>query len=123
MMIVNQASAYRHMKGEERCNTILDSEDWSASSPKFRISVAALRSDIDAVCSLINPAYLAGEVRKEDFADWPVFSFIRNKEKFRQEFKRIFNEELPIVEAKEEAEPPTELSELSPPTAESGMIH
>ena len=109
MMIVNQASAYRHMDNSDHCNKILDPEDWSASSPKFRISVAALRSDVDQVVSLMNAAFLAGEVQKESFVEWPVFSFVRGEFKFRSEFKKIFKEELPAVEAAEEIDPSSEL--------------
>ena len=125
MMIVNQASAFRHLEDEEHCYKILDAEDWSAASPKFRISVAALRSQVDDVVALMNPAFLAGEVRKEDFADWPVFAFIRGDAKFRAEFKKIFKEEFPLVEAIEESEPPSNKGESvvdseDPPTFVAG---
>ena len=114
MMIVNHASAYRHLDDKDKSDKILAAEDWSASAPKFRIAVAALRGKTDDVVGLMKPAVAAGDLRKDDFVKWPVFSFIADDAKFREAFKDSFGEELPSRKDEVEAA----AGDLAPPTQE-----
>jgi hypothetical protein len=47
---------------------ILGKEDWSASSDKFRICVAAVEDDVDKVVSLM-PNIVDKDIDKDDFRD------------------------------------------------------
>ena len=91
MMVVNLAIAVKSLGNVEEAYKILDGEDWSAASDKFKICVAAVRNDIDSVVKYI--AKIAeSEVSKGDFREWPAFRSIRNDPKFITSFEQRFGE-------------------------------
>lgn len=92
MMIVNLANAMRLQKQGEKAKQILDQEDWSATGPNFQICVAAVREDIDTVCSLMRQG--SGALQPEDYRDWPVFRGIRQSPAFRAAYRDIFGHEV-----------------------------
>lgn len=99
MMIVNRANALRKLKRQEEAETVLKSMDWSATSDYFQICVAAVRGDVDGVVSRMQAvkAEYPGEeqkISKQEFREWPVFDQMRTEEKFRNEFERIFGEQM-----------------------------
>ena len=107
MMIVNLANAWRKMKKPEDAEKVLSSVDWSATSNYFQICVAAVRDDLEGVVSRMESvkAKVPGEDQKissEAFRDWPVFDKVRNEDRFRAEFERIFKEPL-LTEVSSEA--------------------
>ncbi|MGN7931454.1 hypothetical protein [Sphingopyxis sp. 22461] len=92
MMIVNQASALKHNKENEKCHKVIDSQDWSSSADNFRICVAAIREDIEEVCSIF-PAVVANKsISCDDFREWPVFDFVSKDERFQKCFFEAFGE-------------------------------
>lgn len=94
MLIVNLASAHMHNDDKDLAMKVLDSVDWSASSDNYRICVAAIRGDVDDVIRLMDNVTTSKTVKKEDFREWPVFSFIRSDEKFQAKFASHFDEPL-----------------------------
>lgn len=94
MLVVNLASAHRHLGEDKRASEILDEQDWTASADHFKICVAALRGDVDTVSSLMRAVVDAKTVGKSSFRRWPVFKFLRKEPKFQQSFESIFEEPL-----------------------------
>lgn len=101
MLIVNLASAHRHRKDKDQANKTLDGVDWSAASDNYRLCVAAIREDLPELIKLMEPTSSSGKVKKDDFREWPVFSFVRETAEFQAEFERIYGEQLfdPSTEA------------------------
>jgi hypothetical protein len=91
IMVVNLAIATKLDGDLNGAIKILDKEDWSASSDKFRICVAAVRDDVDQVVSLI-PNIADKDIDKNEFRDWPAFQWMSGEQKFVQAFERKFGE-------------------------------
>lgn len=92
--VINRAQAYKWLGDQARANAILDAEDWSASADRFALCAAVIREDIDLTLQLVARIGRTGEVRKSDYRDWPVFRRLREEDRFRAEFRKIFGEEL-----------------------------
>jgi hypothetical protein len=92
MMIVNQANAIRLQKRQAEATKLLDGEDWSAVSDDFKISVAAIRGDVDEVVRLMKKNGAHGRPNAEDFRTWPIFRGIRTNPKFSGAFELVFGE-------------------------------
>lgn len=76
MLIVNRASALRHLGCLEESKKILQSNDWSASSDLFKICVAAISEDAEEFVELLPRVKLSGSLSASDLVSWPCFSFI-----------------------------------------------
>jgi hypothetical protein len=94
MMIVNLASAHRHLENVELSDKTLDDHDWSASSNEFKICVAALKGDVDRVADLFSSLVESKSISNADFRRWPVFDFVRSESKFQEAFEKTFGEPL-----------------------------
>lgn len=113
MMIINLANALRLQERKVEANKLLDSEDWSAVSDEFAISVAAVRSDFDKLIFLMEKIGPRGKPNAEDYRTWPVFRGLRSNERFKKAFHDVFGE--PIVSPKAiDIEMPTINSEALP---------
>lgn len=91
-MIVNYANAIRLQDQQDRASKVLDNEDWSATSDIYQICVAAVKNDIETLCSLINKAGPNGEITIQSYRDWPVFLRVCDDEKFRETILSVFGE-------------------------------
>jgi len=87
---VNEAIAYHHTDNIQTCASLLDAEDWSACSDKFRIAVAVLRDDYDVASSLMRRAGPNGDFQEWHYRDWPLFLRFRSSEQFRSAFQEVF---------------------------------
>jgi len=90
ILIVNRANSYKLDGDKDRAKEILSAEDWSATSEKFRISVAAVLDEDDIVIALMRTIGANGSVQRSDYLEWPVFESIRKTEEFRAAFHEVF---------------------------------
>ena len=97
MMIVNHASAVAAKDDQERCAKLLDCQDWSGSALQFKLSVAALRGDIDAVIEIAPQAHKLG-FELVNYRVWPVFRFIRDDDRFNDVLESLYGERLKEAE-------------------------
>ena len=109
MMTVNLANCYKKLDQKEKMNKTLESVDWSSSSDKFKISMAAINDDIDLVVKLMPKVKSDDDVGKEGFRSWPVFDSMREQRKFREAFSKNFGEHISM--GKEELEKASSLSQ------------
>lgn len=98
MMVVNLANAIRLQKREAEAKKMLDSEDWSAASDKFKISVAAVSGRKKDVIDLMKQIGRDRKVGPEAYRTWPVFRGMRTDKEFIEAFENIFGE--PLISAK-----------------------
>lgn len=76
MLIVNRASALRHGGGIETAIELLNNEDWSAVSDKFKICVASVKGDIDSFLKLLDVCLNSNVIDSHSLLTWPCFSFM-----------------------------------------------
>lgn len=100
MMIVNFANAVRLQGRTEEAAKIVEQEDWSATSEKFRICVASVKGDIDAVLKYMDQ--LGKSLEPNDYRIWPVFRETRKDNRFIRKFEEIFGEPFALISVKEE---------------------
>jgi hypothetical protein len=105
MMVVNLANAVRLQKREGEAKSILDKEDWTACNNTFKISVAAVRGDIDEVVRLMRVEGGNNPQLMEAYRTWPVYRGMRTEEQFMIAFEEIFGEALIAPRAVEVSAP------------------
>ncbi len=92
MMVVNYANSEKLAGRKEKALEILLTEDWSAVSDQFRICVSAVKDDVPGVLALLESVARTGQVRKQDFRDWPVFASVKDNAEFTAKFEQVFSE-------------------------------
>jgi len=98
IFLINRAQAYKWLGDEPKTLEILQAEDWSASSDKFTLAVAALRDHFDYAAQLMTKLGRDGEMKKEFYEEWPVFREFRNSQPFAKAFEKIFGVKFAIKE-------------------------
>ena len=94
MLVVNNAIAHRCQGNQDDYMKRLDSIDWSATSPIFKLCVAAVRGNTDEVCKHVEAAKIADNLGLVDLREWPVFQWVRSDEEFEKAVLGSFGEPL-----------------------------
>lgn len=94
MMIVNLANAVKLAGSIDQAKQILDSNDWSATSPQFRLCVAAVKDDFEEVCNILKMGPSSTDVTASDFRDWPVFRTCHDVDSVIKVFVDVYKEPL-----------------------------
>ena len=101
MMVVNRAQAYKWLGKSDKCNSIMKSEDWSASQDSLKLAAAVLKDDVEASTKIMRRMGATHNVvTKESYRDWPLFREIRKQALFRETYENIFDEPLERVSVK-----------------------
>ncbi len=98
VFIVNGALSKYLQDKKEEAKKILDKKDWSASSDDFKLAYAVLTDDYERAYEIMLKIGENGEVDKSDYKQWPLFNKIREEEKFKEIFRKIFKEEFSVME-------------------------
>jgi hypothetical protein len=101
ILIINRAQAYYHSGDTEKCNKILDTEDWSACGDQFKICHHVLKEKLDDAIFLMKRIGKNGCVSETNYLEWPVLISLREHKDFAATYKEIFGRE------------PTNISELT----------
>jgi hypothetical protein len=96
MMVVNYANSVKLNGDKTESETILDAEDWSASTDNYRICVAAVKGENRTVIEMMKSVVDTGKMRIADFREWPVFETVRSDPEFASAFEEQFGEKLLI---------------------------
>jgi hypothetical protein len=119
MLLVNQASALRHMGKEDESKKILDGNDWSAVSDLFKICVASVLGDVDEFVRLVPVLKAADSLTGRSFLQWPCFSFMLGERRAQDVLTSEF--ELDFEQNVEEVSP--EGSEMAALDDQTGTKH
>ncbi len=98
VFVVNLALAYKLDGNTIECEKIVNTKDWSACSDKFKIAKYALLNDFENAILFMKKIGDDGEINKLHYKTWPLFMELRKQEKFKEEFKKIFNEDFSTIE-------------------------
>jgi len=94
--IINLAQAFKWSGNNRRCLAILAQEDWTGANIDFRIIVAVLRDEFNEAAELMKKMGPSGDLRKEDFADWPAFQEFRKAPQFLKVYREVFKTEVEV---------------------------
>jgi hypothetical protein len=98
VFIVNKALSQYLQDKKENAKEIIESKDWSASSDDFKLAHLILTDSKEDSYELMKKIGKNGEVDKENYKTWPLFSHLRKEEKFKDTFKEVFGEEYSVLE-------------------------
>jgi hypothetical protein len=100
MMVVNLANAEKLNGNETEAERIISGEDWSATTDRFNICVAAVLGNVETVVSMMRNVVTSKSISIADFRVWPVFETMRSNPRFIEAFEREFGSLL-VVKKKE----------------------
>lgn len=98
---INKALSKYLQNDKKKAKEIINSKDWSASSDDFKLAHLAITEDFDGCFILMRKMGSDGEVDKENYMTWPLFTELRQKEEFKVIFKDLFGEEYTVLEVPE----------------------
>ncbi len=90
MNVINLANAYKLAGDNDTSKKVLDSKDWSAAAPEFRVCVSAVQDNIGEVVSFMKKMGKDGDVTPHDYQSWPAFYGVRDEPIFIESFKAVF---------------------------------
>lgn len=94
MTLINHANALRLLGEKEEAKKLLLTEDWSARSLNFQICADAVLEDYSKCVATFVAHHNSIKIGRVDYADWPVFSGLREFEPFKTAFRDAFGEHL-----------------------------
>ena len=98
MNIINLCIAHKFSGDEQSCRAVLDSEDWTACSPEFRLAVAVLKDDLTNAVTIMESIGKDGTVRRENYSTWPLFRAFRESKEFLTSYRKLFGEDFVLPE-------------------------
>lgn len=106
MATINWAIAEKKRGEIEKCNKILDTPEWTASRDEFRLCVAAVKGDVESVCSYIPKLKDSDWITPESYFEWPAFDDLRSKSDFWKALHETYGEQIkfepePAIEPEE----------------------
>lgn len=90
LAVVNLAQAYKWSGEPVKCESLLNEEDWSASSLDFLLAVAVLRGDYQNAAGIMRRIGAKGDVTKENYDSWPIFREFRKSPAFVSAYEDVF---------------------------------
>ena len=95
---INLCIAYKFSGDKQKCDTLLNSEDWTACGPEFRMAVAVLKDKYTEAVEIMNSIGAKGAVNREEYSTWPLFKKFRTSKEFLSAYHNLFGEEFVLPE-------------------------
>ena len=102
--LINLAIAHYKLGEKQEALNLLNSQDWSACTYKFKLAVAVLQDKYEDAAKLMIKIGKKGEVSREDYSSWPLFIDFRKSEEFLKTYRKLFGKDF-IVTAVETDRP------------------
>lgn len=90
VLIINYCQSLKWQGKDKELKEELLKIDSSALSPKFVLSIAALKDNEDEFYKNIENAIRVNKLTKNDFKEWPLFKNFRKKENYLKRINEIF---------------------------------
>lgn len=104
MFTVNYAIALKWGGKPAEAAKVLEKTDWSACGREFKLAVATLQDDFQKAAEIMIRIGNNGEVKKEDYKDWPVFKDFRHSNEFLEAYDTIFGDILEKISSEDQDE-------------------
>jgi hypothetical protein len=96
---LNLAQAYKWKGDGDACSRELQSMDFSAAMPLFRLARACLEERFDDAVKLVEEiGAKCPNVDSSYYRDWPIFKGLRDRPEFPAVFERVFGSPLLVAE-------------------------
>jgi hypothetical protein len=95
---INRAQAYKWANNEDKCQSILSGEDWSACGLNFKLAVAVLRNDYNEAASLMRVIGVNGAPHETDYHEWPLFKEFRKTDEFAASYEEVYSKPFVHIE-------------------------
>jgi len=93
MFVVNRSIAYKFDGKEGVAESILDDEDWSATSGNFQLAEAVLRDEFQRAAHIMRQVGPDNElIPRSAYKEWPLFRDFRESDEFLQAYEDVFGE-------------------------------
>jgi len=89
-MDVNYCQSLKWQNKNEELERELEKFDVSTLSPKYRMSVCALRSDREGFYANVESAIAVDDMMEMDFMEWPLFRELRKDSEYETKIKEAF---------------------------------
>ena len=97
--LLNLAQAHKWSGDESACTRRLQSADWSATKPAFRLAKACLERRFEDALGLMEEiGAKSPDVEPSCYRDWPIFKELREHDDFPALFERLFETPLIVAE-------------------------
>jgi hypothetical protein len=122
VFVVNLAQAYKWHGASDKCQIILEQEDWSAKGEEFKLSESVLRMDWARAGRLVRKIGSDGAVKKVDYRDWPLFKEFRLRSEFLEAYQQVFGESFPATVEPKLSDPEGQTLEEAPISGEADSL-
>jgi hypothetical protein len=97
MATVNLAIATKKSEGLENCEKILSKADWSSAKDEFKLCIAAIREDMDALETLVPKLKGSDWIDPSAYFEWPAFEWVRTEPRFWELLEAVYGDEIKKV--------------------------
>ena len=99
VFIVNLAIACKWGGSPERCQSIMEAEDWSDCAPEFELAAAVLKDDFEAAGEIMRRAGKDNQPLNEAaYEAWPLFREFKKDSSFLKAYGEIFGKDFIVEE-------------------------
>lgn len=92
-LLINHCIALIERGQNEASDKLLDSYDWSASSPILQMAERILREDYKRSVVYMKQAYQMDVLKKEHIDQWPLFMHFKNSDEFKGLYDELFGKD------------------------------
>lgn len=92
-LLVNHCIALIERGQKEASDKLLDSYDWSASSPILQMAERILKEDYKRSAVYMKQAYQMDVLKKEHIDQWPLFMHFKNSDDFKSLYDELFGKD------------------------------
>ena len=86
------------MNGDkEKCLSIIQSVDWSATDYRYRLAAFVLEEKFDEACELMKSIGSSKDMMNA-YREWPLFTNFRETDVFKNTYKEIYKTEFDYIE-------------------------
>lgn len=94
IMKLNLAQAYKWNGEEEKCNEILDSNEWDVANVLFELCVSSLRNCPEEFAAHMKEAAQKKKINITELYEWPIFLTMRKHDNFNKWVEDAFGYKL-----------------------------
>lgn len=102
--VINRALGYKFSGNNDRCQSILSSQDWSACGDNYNICVSVLKENFEDAKKIMLRIGDSGSVGEVDYVEWPCFKDFRDTDEFITGFAEVFGYQPTTIEQIEKNE-------------------
>lgn len=96
---INKALGYYLVGDSDKCKSIINNVDWSATELKYKLAIKVLVEDFVEACAIMKEIG-ANDYMKEAYREWPLFTKFRDENSFKETYKGIYQVDFDYIETK-----------------------